>query len=118
MPLSNVLLCSFFLLAPVVMQPQANDMAGMAHDMTHATIAKQGATVPDDPSLPPDADHAAARLNASTRHGQYVMIPTGRGDSLRAWIVYPERGTKAPVVVVIHEIFGMSTWIRAVTDQL
>lgn len=70
------------------------------------------------PNLPPDAEHAVARLNASPRHGQYVMIPRGNGDSLRAWIVYPERSTKAPVVVVVHEIFGMSDWIRAVTDQL
>ncbi len=46
------------------------------------------------------------------------MIPAGPGDSLRAWIVYPARSTKAPVVVVIHEIFGMSSWIRAVADQL
>lgn len=70
------------------------------------------------PGLPPDAEHAVARLNASPRHGQYVMIPRAGGDSLRAWIVYPERATKAPVVVVVHEIFGMSDWIRAVTDQL
>lgn len=76
------------------------------------------ARVADDTSLPPDADHALARLDASPRHGQWVMIPRGNGDSLRAWIVFPERSTRAPVVVVIHEIFGMSNWIRAVTDQL
>ena len=35
-----------------------------------------------------------------------------------AWIVYPETEAKAPVVVVIHEIFGLSTWVRAVADQL
>lgn len=70
------------------------------------------------PTLPPDAVHAVARLNASPRHGQYVMIPRGNGDSLRAWVVYPARSTRAPVVVVVHEIFGLSDWIRAVTDQL
>jgi carboxymethylenebutenolidase len=32
--------------------------------------------------------------------------------------VYPERADNAPVVVVIHEIFGLSNWIRAVGDQL
>jgi carboxymethylenebutenolidase len=46
------------------------------------------------------------------------MIPAGGGDSVRAWVVYPERKTKAPVVVVVHEIFGLSTWIRGVADQL
>jgi len=32
--------------------------------------------------------------------------------------VYPERSSKAPVVVVVHEIFGLSSWIRGVADQL
>lgn len=69
-------------------------------------------------NLPADADHALARLNSSTRHGEWAMIRTGPTDSVRAWVVYPERKTKAPVVVVIHEIFGLSTWVRAVADQL
>jgi carboxymethylenebutenolidase len=45
------------------------------------------------------------------------MIKAG-DDSVRAWVVYPERATKAPVVVVVHEIFGLSTWVRSVADQL
>lgn len=93
----------------------SHDMAGMAGS---GTAQGQVPVVSNDPSLPPDAAHAVARLNASPRHGEYVMIPTAKGDSVRAWIVYPERSTKAPVVVVVHEIFGMSNWIRAVTDQL
>src|SRR6266849_1190297 len=68
--------------------------------------------------LPPDADHALARLNSSSRHGEWVMISVPPSDSVRAWVVYPERKTKAPVVVVIHEIFGLSDWIRGVADQL
>jgi len=68
-------------------------------------------------ALPPDAAAAAARLSASPRHGEWAMIHTG-GDSVKAWVVYPERSTKAPVVVVVHEIFGLSTWVRAVADQL
>jgi carboxymethylenebutenolidase len=73
-----------------------------------------------DPSsaLPADAAGAAARLSASPRHGEWAMIRTGDGDSLHTWIVYPERSTNAPVVVVVHEIFGLSTWVRAVADQL
>lgn len=46
------------------------------------------------------------------------MIRTGPSDSVRAWVVYPERADKAPVVVVVHEIFGLSTWIRGVADRL
>jgi carboxymethylenebutenolidase len=68
--------------------------------------------------LPPAEDSAVARLNASPRHGEWVAYDAGGGDSVKAWVVYPERPDKAPVVVVIHEIFGLTDWIRAVTDQL
>lgn len=74
--------------------------------------------VPADTTLPAGSGDVAARLASSSRHGEYVMIRTGPSDSLRAWVVYPERSTKAPVVVVVHEIFGLSTWIRGVADQL
>lgn len=37
---------------------------------------------------------------------------------MRTWISYPERADKAPVVLVIHEIFGLSDWVRALADQL
>ena len=68
--------------------------------------------------LPPGEDSAVARLNASPRHGEWVTYDAGAGDSVKAWVVYPERSDKAPVVVVIHEIFGLTDWIRSVTDQL
>jgi carboxymethylenebutenolidase len=68
--------------------------------------------------IPAGSVEAKARLNASPRHGEWAMIATGAGDSLRSWVVYPERRDKAPVVVVIHEIFGLTPWVRAVADQL
>jgi carboxymethylenebutenolidase len=81
-----------------------------------ATVAVQ----PNDAALPAASTTVAARLAASPRHGEYVMISRASGgtDSLRAWVVYPQRRDKAPVVIVLHEIFGLSTWIRGVTDQL
>ena len=69
-------------------------------------------------ALPADATDAKARLNGSSRHGEWAMIPAADGDSLRAWVVYPERGDKAPVIVVVHEIYGLTPWIRGVADQL
>lgn len=69
-------------------------------------------------ATPPDAAGAPARLLASPRHGEWVMIRTGPGDSLRSYVVYPQRSTKAPVVIVIQEIFGLTPWIRSVADQL
>jgi carboxymethylenebutenolidase len=53
----------------------------------------------------------------SPRHGEYVMYATAGGDSVRAFVVYPERPDAAPGVIVIHEIFGLSDWIRSVADR-
>src|SRR5437773_4244775 len=66
---------------------------------------------------PPSADTAADALKNSTRHGEWVDIPLSEGK-LHTWVVYPERKDKAPVVLVIHEIFGLTDWVRAVADQL
>jgi carboxymethylenebutenolidase len=71
-----------------------------------------------DANIPAGALDVATRLAKSPRHGEWVMIRTGPSDSVKAWVVYPERSTKAPVVVVVHEIFGLSTWVRGVADQL
>ena len=85
---------------------------------THEHSAAVGAPAPQSSALPPDAAGAPARLAASPRHGEWAMIHTPTGDSIRAWVAYPERSTKAPVVLVVHEIFGLSTWVRSVADQL
>lgn len=92
----------------------------MAHEAGTATSVRDGSVQPDDATLPAGALTVAARLAASPRHGEYVMIARtpGGADSLRAWVVYPQRRDKAPVVVVLHEIFGLSTWVRGVADQL
>lgn len=66
----------------------------------------------------PSAETANGRLAASTRHGEWAMVPAGQGDSVRAWVVYPERADRAPVVLVVHEIFGTTNWIRSVADGL
>ena len=96
--------------------PATDSHAAADHAAPSAAAASVG--TPNDRGLPPDAAGALARLASSSRHGEWVMIRTGDGDSLRAWVVYPERSTKAPVVLVVHEIFGLSSWIRSVADQL
>lgn len=68
--------------------------------------------------IPPGAGEARARLAASPRHGEWVMVRTGPTDSVRSWVVYPERADRAPVVLVVHEIFGLTSWVRSVADQL
>lgn len=91
--------------------------AGSTTDDASPASSSAG-TVVTTAELPPGAEDAAARLASSPRHGEWTMFATGPSDSVRAWIVYPERATKAPVVVVVHEIFGLTTWVRAVADQL
>jgi carboxymethylenebutenolidase len=71
----------------------------------------------DDRRLPPAEDEATARLNTSPRHGELATVVVS-GTPVRVWAVHPERADKAPVVVVVHEIFGLTDWIRGVADQL
>ena len=72
------------------------------------------------PGIPASARTAAARLEASPRHGEWVKfaVDPGSADSVMAWVVFPQTSEKAPVVVVVHEIFGLQTWVRGVADQL
>lgn len=90
--------------------------------LSGALIAARGAKESSQPTKPiaPGAAEAAARLQSSPRHAEWAMIATAPGskDSIAAWVVYPEVKKNAPVVVVIHEIFGLSGWVRGVADQL
>src|SRR5262249_40413871 len=40
------------------------------------------------------------------------------GPAINSFVIYPERSSKAPVVIVVHDIGGMSEWIRGIGDQL
>ncbi len=60
---------------------------------------------------------AKERLLKSPRHGEWVNLKSG-DRTIKAFVVYPERKDKAPVMLVIHEIFGLSDWVRGVCDQL
>jgi carboxymethylenebutenolidase len=62
-------------------------------------------------------DWAKAALDKSPRHREWVTIKSG-SRNLQAFVVYPEVPTKAPVVVLIHEIFGLSDWARLQADEI
>jgi carboxymethylenebutenolidase len=62
--------------------------------------------------LPPIAALASPDI-----HSEYVKFLSGK-DTVKAYIAYPERPQPAPAVIVIHEIFGMSDFIRQMTEQL
>lgn len=59
---------------------------------------------------------AKARLEKSPRHLEWVTLKHGSRE-VRAFVGFPEVKTKATVVVLIHEIFGLSDWMRGMVDQ-
>jgi len=80
-----------------------------------------GHIVQGAPNLPASNNNAPARLKASARHAEWVKVAwePGSKDSLMAWVVYPSTSrAKSPVVIVVHEIFGLATWVRGVADQV
>jgi carboxymethylenebutenolidase len=81
---------------------------GLAVSVLGAVVLVAATELPT--ARPPD------RLSADV-HAEYVKIPSGR-DTITAYLAYPERKDRAPAVVVIHEIFGMSDFIRQTTEQL
>jgi carboxymethylenebutenolidase len=62
-------------------------------------------------------DFGRDRLNSSPRHADWVDIKSG-GRAIRAFVVYPERKDKAPAVLVVSEIFGLTDWVRSLCDEL
>ena len=52
-------------------------------------------------------DWARAQLEKSPRHREWVTVKHD-GRSVETFVVYPESKDKTPVVILIHEIFGMS----------
>lgn len=62
-------------------------------------------------------DWARAKLEKSPRHQEWIKVKQGKRE-VQSFIVYPEVKDKATAVVVIHEIFGLTDWVRSVADQL
>ena len=65
----------------------------------------------------PAQDWAKARLEKSPRHMEWVKIKYD-GREVNCFVAYPEVKDKATAVIVIHEIMGLTDWVRGVTDQL
>jgi len=60
---------------------------------------------------------AKARLEASPRHREYVKLIHG-SRTVEAYVAYPEISTKAPAVILIHEIFGLTDWAKEMADEI
>jgi len=60
---------------------------------------------------------ARERIAKSPRHSELVTIKHG-DRSVQTLVVYPESKEKRPVVLVIHEIFGLSDWAQELADEV
>jgi carboxymethylenebutenolidase len=68
-------------------------------------------------SLLPAQDWARATLEKSPRHREWVSVKHD-GRSVETFVVFPESKSKTPVVLIIHEIFGMTDWVQDLADQV
>jgi carboxymethylenebutenolidase len=59
----------------------------------------------------------SATPSSVTTHGEWVKFANASGDSIRAYVAYPERRGKAPAIIVIHEIYGLTPWEPTVADE-
>lgn len=62
-------------------------------------------------------DWAKEMLAKSPRHREWVTVKRN-GRNVETMIVYPETKEKRPVVLVIHEIFGLSDWAQELADEV
>jgi len=60
---------------------------------------------------------ARERIAKSPRHSEWVTVKHG-DRSVQTLVVYPESKEKRPVVLVIHEIFGLSDWAQELADEV
>jgi carboxymethylenebutenolidase len=85
--------------------PAVEGTAAAARSVEHATADQ-------------DRPDYVAQLEAYSGHGEWVKYAGEGGDEVTAYIAFPERPDPAPAMIVIHEIFGLSDWVRTVTHDL
>lgn len=62
-------------------------------------------------------DWARQQLEKSPRHHEWITVKHDN-RSVETFVVYPESKEKTPVVLIIHEIFGLSDWVQDLADQV
>jgi carboxymethylenebutenolidase len=61
-------------------------------------------------------DLARQAADRSPRRREWVTVKRD-SRAVESIVAYPQSSAKAPAMVVIHEIFGMSDWVEEVTDE-
>ena len=91
--------------------------------ITSVACAQETTATHADHQMPASApssisqEWAKQRVDHSPRHHEWVNLKNGT-RTVSAFVVYPEVTGKAPAVVVIHEIFGMSDWVQMLADEV
>jgi carboxymethylenebutenolidase len=81
------------------------------------TLASLAAVLLFSAFTAPAQDWAKPRLENSPRHLEWVKVKAGERE-VNCFVAYPEVKEKATAVIVLHEIFGLTEWVRGVADQL
>jgi carboxymethylenebutenolidase len=93
-----------------------SSIGGIVH--SSAVLAVLMAAVSLFPIPPLQAQEwARTKLDASPRHHEYVTVKNG-SRTVQVFVDYPEVHGKAPVVLMIHEIFGLTDWAKEMADEL
>src|SRR4051794_5834682 len=95
---------------------------GIGHPCTNRTIVKKHmirilALFLLGAAYLPAQDWARQQLEKSPRHREWVTVKHD-GRSVETFVAYPESKNKTPVVLIIHEIFGLSDWVQDLADQV
>lgn len=96
-----------------------NALRNILKHTSFAAVVVAFAAAAQEIAVAPGGGEAEERLEQSPRHGEFVKLDLpGTDVKLDTWVVYPERSDKAPAVIVVHEIMGLTDWVRAVADHL
>ena len=81
------------------------------------TVARGEGPLPTSAAgLPPSGATARGDLEASPRRAELVDVEMpGSAMRIPTWVVYPEQ-SRAPLVMVVHDLYGLSDWVRSVAD--
>jgi carboxymethylenebutenolidase len=60
---------------------------------------------------------ARERIAKSPRHSEWITVMHD-GRNVETLVVFPEAKEKRPVVLIIHEIFGLSDWAQELADEV
>jgi carboxymethylenebutenolidase len=102
-----------------VWHPRAAWLIGVLCVLMTMSVAAQDS----EPALHTWADQqraqqwAARKLQQSPRQAEWVSV-VSQGQDIKAWVDYPSGSGKAPVVLVLHEVFGLTDSTRNTADEL